>query len=218
MTTKRKFNLYCILLLAAVAFSLFTAAQKFATGFSQGWKDATIEMQRSAGTANYEAYELTLQANDPRRCELTLTNTATGKTDSLRVSQAMAWVSTKERPTESLPVIVGKLVLIALVPLCFIAFWVVFIRLVWAVNRGDDFGTSTTRRLRLMGWLLIGQYASEWIFQLLTLPPAISYEGYQVSPSMDTDPMLLVSGIGLLVVSQLFAVGQRMKEENELTI
>ena len=69
-----------------------------------------------------------------------------------------------------------------------------------------------------MGWLLIGLYASEWIFQLMTLPPAISYEGYQVSSPMSTFPMLLVSGIGLLVVSQLFAVGQRMKEENELTI
>lgn len=218
MTTKRKFNLYCILLLAAVVFSLFTAAQKFVAGFSQGWNDATIEMQRSAGTANYEAYELTLQANAPRRCELVLTNTATGKTDSLRVSQAMAWVATSQRPTESLPVIVDKMVLIALVPLCFIAFWVVFIRLVWAVNRGEDFGTSTTRRLRLMGWLLIGLYASEWIFHLITLPPAISYEGYRVSSPADTDPMLLVSGIGLLAVGQLFAVGQRMKEENELTI
>ena len=218
MTTKRKFNLYCILLLAAVVFSLFTAAQKFVAGFSQGWNDATIEVQRSAGAANYEAYELTLQANDPRRCELALTNTATGKTDSLRVSQAMVWVATSQRPTESLPVIVGKMVLIALVPLCFIAFWVVFIRLVWAVNRGEDFGTSTTRRLRLMGWLLIGLYASEWIFHLITLPPAISYEGYRVSSPADTDPMLLVSGIGLLVVGQLFAVAQRMKEENELTI
>lgn len=218
MTTKRKFNLYCILLLAAVAFSLFTAAQKFVTGFRQGWSDASIEMQRSAGTANYEGYELTLQANDPKRCELALTNTATGQTDSLRVSQAMAWVSTKERPAENLPVIVGKLAVIALIPVCFIAFWVVFVRLVLAVNRGEDFGTSATHRLRLMGWLLIGQYAGEWLFQLITLPPAISYEGYQVSSPMDTDPMLLVSGIGLLVVSQLFAVGQRMKEENDLTI
>ena len=218
MTTKRKFNLYCILLLAAVVLSLFTAAQKFATGFSQGWSDATIHMQRSAGTANYEAYELTLQAKDPRQCELALTNTATGKTDSLRVTQAMAWVSTSQHPTESLLLTVGKMAVIALIPLCFIAFWVVFIRLVWAVNRGNDFGTSNTRRLRLMGWLLIGLYASEWIFQLMTLPPAISYEGYQVSSPMYTDPMLLVSGIGLLVVSQLFAVGQRMKEENELTI
>lgn len=30
--------------------------------------------------------------------------------------------------------------------------------------------------------------------------------------------MLLVIGLGLLMVSQLFAVGQKMKEENDLTI
>lgn len=119
----------------------------------------------------------------------------------------MAWVSTSQHPTESLPLTVGKMAVIALIPLCFIAFWVVFIRLVWAVNRGNDFGTSNTRRLRLMGWLLIGLYASEWIFQAMTLPPAISYEGYQVSSPMYTDPMLLVSGIGLLVVSQALCRG-----------
>ena len=39
---KRKFNFYCILLLIAVAFSLFTAAQHFVEGFNSGYADATL--------------------------------------------------------------------------------------------------------------------------------------------------------------------------------
>lgn len=45
---KRKFNFYCILLLIAVAFSLFTAAQHFVEGFNSGYADATLEFQDRA--------------------------------------------------------------------------------------------------------------------------------------------------------------------------
>ena len=45
---KRKFNFYCILLLIAVAFSLFTAAQHFVEGFNSGYADATLGLQDHA--------------------------------------------------------------------------------------------------------------------------------------------------------------------------
>ena len=101
---------------------------------------------------------------------------------------------------------------------CCLAFWVVFIRLVLAVNRGEDFGESATRRLRLMGWYIIAIYLGEWLLLAFDTTPAVAYAGYDVSLHSEIDSMLLVIGLGLLMVSQLFAVGQKMKEENDLTI
>ena len=51
-----------------------------------------------------------------------------------------------------------------------------------------------------------------------THPLGVAYAGYDVSLHSEIDSMLLVIGLGLLMVSQLFAVGQKMKEENDLTI
>lgn len=120
---KRKFNFYCILLLIAVAFSLFTAAQHFVEGFNSGYADATLEFQDRATGKTCKPYILDLRSHNPARRELAMTNTMTGNTDSLRVSL-----------------------------------------------------------------------------------------------HSEIDSMLLVIGLGLLMVSQLFAVGQKMKEENDLTI
>ena len=89
---KRKFNFYCILLLIAVAFSLFTAAQHFVEGFNSGYADATLEFQDRATGKTCKPYILDLRSHNPARRELAMTNTMTGNTDSLRVSKVTAWV------------------------------------------------------------------------------------------------------------------------------
>ena len=122
--------------------------------------------------------------------------------------------------TGSTPVLVtiGNMLVLLAMSGCCLAFWVVFIRLVLAVNRGEDFGESATRRLRLMGWYIIAIYLGEWLLLAFDTTPDVAYAGYDVSLHSEIDSMLLVIGLGLLMVSQLFAVGQKMKEENDLTI
>lgn len=112
---KRKFNFYCILLLIAVAFSLFTAAQHFVEGFNSGYADATLEFQDRATGKTCKPYILDLRSHNPARRELAMTNTMTGNTDSLRVSKVTAWVVAEG--TGSTPVLVtigNMLVLLAI--------------------------------------------------------------------------------------------------------
>lgn len=215
---KRKFNFYCLLLLGAVALSLCSAAQSFVEGFSSGLTDAAIESQYGAGDNQYEPYTLNLHSDNPARRDLALYDTQSHRIDSLRVSKATVWIPAKPSDGTRLPLLLGATAVLLAVLGCFIAFWVIFVKLVLAVNRGADFGHAITQCLRWMGRLLIAMYAGEWASWAISLPPALSYQGYTVTSTADCDHMLLVSGIGLLVISQLFAVGQRMKEENELTI
>lgn len=215
----RKFNFYCILLLIAVAFSLSSAAVDFVKGFKQGLADANVMVQDQQRGCSYESYDLNLQSNNPARRELAMVNQATGQTDSLRISEVTAWIATDAQHEKSGWALLGECVVLLAMLGCFLVFWVVFVRLVLAVNRGDNFNASVVRSLRLMGWLILAIYAGEWLAHLFGMPPAVDYEGYTVtSSSIDCDNMLLVVGIGLQVVSQLFAVGQKMKEENDLTI
>lgn len=215
---KRKFNFYCILLLIAVAFSLFTAAQHFVEGFNSGYADATLEFQDRATGKTCKPYILDLRSHNPARRELAMTNTMTGNTDSLRVSKVTAWVVAEGTGSTPVLVTIGNMLVLLAMSGCCLAFWVVFIRLMLAVNRGEDFGESATRRLRLMGWYIIAIYLGEWLLLAFDTTPAVAYAGYDVSLHSEIDSMLLVIGLGLLMVSQLFAVGQKMKEENDLTI
>ncbi len=98
---------------------------------------------------------------------------------------------------------------------------VLFIRLVTAINKSDIFNWKNVRRLRLLGFALLVSFLCDALRNYLTingLSDVVSLSGYAISYSQVVDTVNCLLGICALIVAEVFAIGLRMKEEQELTI
>lgn len=95
-----------------------------------------------------------------------------------------------------------------------------FVKLMLSINKSDIFEWKNVRRLRWLGGFLIA------VFICTALPELMSYWGikevfgmehYMVAPlALQLTDLLL--GLGCLIVAETFAIGLKMKEEQDLTI
>lgn len=98
---------------------------------------------------------------------------------------------------------------------------VLFIRLVISINKSDIFNWRNVRRLRRIGGILIIAFCCTGITAYLNLrgiEEVFSLRGYELSLSDMLDTTILVVGLCSLIVGEIFAIGLRMKEEQDLTI
>ena len=86
---------------------------------------------------------------------------------------------------------------------------VVFIRLVISINRSDIFCWRNVRRLR--SWL------SAWV-EVEAVRDVLSIPHYELTMTDVVDRISLLLGLCALIVGEVFAIGLRMKEEQDLTI
>ncbi len=98
---------------------------------------------------------------------------------------------------------------------------VLFIKWVLAVNRSDVFNWRNVRRLRLMGALLLLSTACLWLtsyWDVRIVSEVLSLEGYDFYTGISVSFPTLLLGLCSLIVAEVFAIGLRMKEEQDLTI
>lgn len=98
---------------------------------------------------------------------------------------------------------------------------VLFIRLVISINKSDIFNWRNVRRLRRIGGILIIAFCCTGItayLNLRSIEEVFSLRGYELSLSDMLDTTILVVGLCSLIVGEIFAIGLRMKEEQDLTI
>ncbi len=101
-------------------------------------------------------------------------------------------------------------------------FTCVFISIIISVNRGKIFTKSLENRLSFCGCLLILEYILKYLYgyyQQGVLAELYDFDNYVISDY--SDPMVTffaISGVGLLLIAQIFAIARKMKEEQDLTI
>lgn len=98
---------------------------------------------------------------------------------------------------------------------------VVFIRLVISINRSDIFTWRNVRRLRRLGVLLVAAFACSWLSdwtEVQALREVLSIPHYELTMAGSVDRINLLLGLCALIVAEIFAIGLRMKEEQDLTI
>lgn len=98
---------------------------------------------------------------------------------------------------------------------------VFFIRLIIAINKSDIFNWKNVSRLYKMGGCLIAIFALELTSVLLTSRQAahlLSIPGYEINSMDSLSFTTLILGGCALLVGEIFAIGLRLKEEQELTI
>lgn len=98
---------------------------------------------------------------------------------------------------------------------------VLFIRLIISINKSDIFNWRNVRRLRRLGMALVTgfccAFASAYL-NFVSIEAAFSMEGYELSLSELTSTITLVLGLCSLIVAEVFAIGLKMKEEQDLTV
>lgn len=104
--------------------------------------------------------------------------------------------------------------------LAVIASTVLFVQLIVSINKSDIFNWKNVRRLRWLGVTLLLSFISEAVPALMNdyeLSSVFSLSGYSMETSIDS-VMLVILGLVSLIVGEVFAIGLKMKEEQDLTI
>ena len=98
---------------------------------------------------------------------------------------------------------------------------VLFIRLIISINKSDIFNWRNVRRLRRLGMALVVSFcctfASSYL-DFIGINTVFSLHGYELSLSELVSTTTLVLGLCSLIVGEVFAIGLKMKEEQDLTI
>lgn len=96
-----------------------------------------------------------------------------------------------------------------------------FIKLIIAINRGVIFSWINVKRLRKLGIVLIVSFilsAIPHIIGLYNIHEYFSLSGYTINQTAFITTTNLILGLVSLIVAQVFAMGLRLQEEQELTI
>lgn len=128
-------------------------------------------------------------------------------------------VSVKTGETVWMSVLKGNLGVFYVIAL--VAIIIIFVRVIISINRSQIFNWKNVIRLRWLGGLLVLGFLLSNIPQyisILKLKEIFALKGYEVIPSASIDIINLVLGLVALIIAEVFAIGLRMKEEQELTI
>lgn len=230
---KRRLNILCIIVLLLMGWSVLEMGYYMmvgaTTGFKAGWEYAkqqaedpqappTPEMEVIGQLHHMEHVHLHPRTFDMEQWLAdSVYNAKTGRYVPAMYAELMVSVPREESTAmQAAGSLLGLLKLAA-------SIWaiVLFIRWVVAVNRADIFTWRNVRRLRLMGVLMLVSCAATWLMEYLTLhdlEQAFALPGYELSLAGTVSLSVLLLGLCSLIVAEVFAIGLRMKEEQDLTI
>ena len=223
---KKKFNLYCGLLIAAIVFGIgLTMVQtgyQMYSGGKAGWElaknDHANGVQRDPMWAFKMVNEMApveMMRKNPLEIPDSIVNEKTGEKMPLMTVVGVVW--SKDAGNRMMIIQgIGYFNWIFL-----IIFWIAFIKLIIAVNKGRIFEKSMETQLAWGGWAVFGMYALGWVTTLtnhILNVRTFEFAEYDQVIMQFPDSALLYSAFGMLLMGQIFKIGRQMKEEQELTI
>lgn len=195
-----------IKILAVLALVLFVVAEvgDGIRGFRDGWNEADLKM--------HAPFTLKLEAENALVLD-TLKNQVDGKllpyvmdraeVDGLKYPAWFGW---------------GWLLIMPFALLCFYGFYCV-VRVILSVSRGEVFTQENVRRMRFFAYsVMAAAFVLElyqWMFYDY-MASQVMLEGYRVASYTLEYPLFCY--IMLALFTEIFAVGVKLKEEQDLTI
>lgn len=230
---KRRLNILCLIVLVLMGWSVLETGYYMlrgaATGFKAGWEYAkqqkenpqaakTPEMETIGQLQYMEHVHLSPKTFD---MEHWLADSVYNARTQQYVPAMYAELMVSVPRTESTAMQIAN-TLLGLLKLA-VSIWaiVLFIKWVVAVNRSDIFTWHNVRRLRRMGVLMLVSCAATWLVEYLTVhsvEQVFTLPGYELSLAGTVPLSVLLLGLCSLIVAEVFAIGLRMKEEQDLTI
>ena len=229
---KRRLNILCLLVFLVFCYSVFNMGRDFGHGFSEGMKISHSGNQSVEQAINFRI--ATLMPKDFSSFKDSVYNEKTGSYVPVAYTQMVTNVLRGANPIRNLPVAYachydpsGQCSMVQhhepaalLAVFAIIASTVLFIQLIVAINKSDIFNWKNVRRLRWLGVALLLNFISEAVPALMNdyeLSSVFSLSGYSMETSIDS-VMLVILGLVSLIVGEVFAIGLKMKEEQDLTI
>lgn len=229
---KRRLNILCIIIMLVLCYSVLEVAyymgQGIIVGARTGWRAGTeVRNGRQAETnANYqELANMKLVGLIPHALNGEVSELLSDSVYNAKSGQhvpavyTMIAVSVKTQESGGLKLLSGLLGIFCLVTIVWAI--VLFVRIIVAINRSDIFNWRNVRRLRQLGVLLIISFGSSLLSEYLmlcNLREVFALQNYDLSISEVSGVTTFVLGLTALMVAEVFAIGLRMKEEQELTI
>ena len=223
---KKKFNLYCGLLIAAIVFGIgLTMVQtgyQMYTGGKAGWELAKSDHENGvkrdplwAMRMVNEMAPVEMMRKNPLEITDSIVNEKTGEKMGFMPVVGVVWSKDAGNRMQIIQTI-GYFNWVFM-----IIFWIAFIKLIIAVNKGRIFEKSMETQLAWGGWSVLGMYVLGWVTQLTNLflnVQTFEFADYNHMITQFPDTALLYSAFGMLLMGQIFKIGRQMKEEQELTI
>ena len=223
---KKKFNLYCGLLIAAIVFGIgLTMVQtgyQMYTGGKAGWELAKKEQANGVKRDPFwgmkminEMAPVQMMRKNPLEITDSIVNEKTGEKMGFMPVVAVVWSKDAGNRMQMIQTI-GDFNWVFI-----IIFWIAFIKLIIAVNKGKIFEKSMETQLAWGGWSVFGMYVLGWVTELtnhILNMQTFEFADYNHMIIQFPDTALLYSAFGMLLMGQIFKIGRQMKEEQELTI
>lgn len=213
---KKRLNVLCILVLLVLSYSVISSMHEFFLGVREG---AEIGFRHDKAELE-KISNMHLVALMPDGMQLLTDSVYNVKSEEyVPVSYDRLLVSVKAKPT------LWQMAFSSILPLFHIIFVligiVLFIRIVISVNKSNIFTWKNVSNLRWMGLFLALAFLSELALILFTnsiVSDVLVVKGYSISVSSIVSTTNLVLGVVSLIIAEVFAIGLRMREEQELTI
>ncbi|NDV82203.1 DUF2975 domain-containing protein [Bacteroides sp. 51] len=220
---KTKLNILCILILVAVGFSIAEAIYRsydtFLPDFKKGFTEAlSVYTQDTVPVDNIQRLFVDLAANTYEVYTDSVYNAKTDKWMPAEICSVVVKVSHSDVPwwREAL---LGFGALVACI--AGILQIVFFFRLVSAINKSIIFEWDNVIKLRTIGWSMLVfflAYALCAYADYAAITSIADIPNYKITTEEVFDFYQLILGLGVLVIAEVFAIGIRLREEQELTI
>ena len=215
---KRRLNILCVIVIFVLAYSVLEAAYFMGMGFTAGIKAGfrEIDAKEKKEMMNIQVISVIPHFGDNLLVD-SVYNQKSGEYVPAFYGQLVVSVDTHPRISTKIISFLATMVhMIA-------AIWaiVVFLRLVISINKSDIFNWKNVHRLRRMGWMLFICFICVTITALINafnVEKVFSLRGYSLNISDMLDITSLVLGISALIVAEVFSIGLKMKEDQDLTI
>ncbi len=215
---KKRLNILCLLVFVAIAIGFipvfYGIGQGFMAGFTNYEQDGTpteLEQMMQAEPVNLMTVSTADLASGSIRNEVT--------GDTVKLWPERVYVGTPIHYPGWFSWMYSTCRLLAVVALLVIV--VLFLKLIIRVNRGRVFEWSNVRLLRWLGGIELAASVITTIFQIYgaaLLSEQFAVRGFAPDYFSYISTMELSVGLVALIVAEIFAVGLKMKEEQELTI
>lgn len=216
---KKKFNFYCVLMLVVLFLAaVVPVAISFTKGFSAGWKSVDNKNARVEGVVN--TVQILPKGMPMLEYHDSLYNNATQQMEG--VNPLLVIVNSKTLNRGDYTAYNTTMTISGLVKfIAAIVFVVFFIKIILAVKKGRIFDELMEKRLTWCGLILVIYYAIDWLITCVQYNHNLQiydFEHYFVTINEYPECSVVISGISMLLIGQIFKIARRMKEEQELTI
>ncbi|EKU87681.1 DUF2975 domain-containing protein [Bacteroides oleiciplenus] len=217
---KRRLNILCVIVLFVLGYSVLETTYYVGMGIKAGIEkgfDSKIDVKEREEMTNLQVVQLVPKDLGGAILIDSVYNEKSGEYVPAAYGQMIVSVNTQ-------PSVLSRIISFLILIADYVAIvWavVLFIRLIVSINKSDIFNWKNVRRLRRLGVLLIISFACTFFTAFLSfynVGKVFSVTGYSLSMADMVHITSLVLGLSALIVAEVFAIGLRMKEEQDLTI